>query len=339
MKKPFIIPFFLPHSGCPHRCAFCDQNAITGAGNVRPSAERLHLRIDEFLKYKGKRRGRVQVAFYGGNFMGQSWRDMKALLDEAAAFVKSGQVDGIRFSTRPDTVDEPGLDRLERYPVDTVELGVQSMNDHVLALTGRGHASRETRRAVGLLKARGVEIGLQIMAGLPGEDEASLMVSGREAAGLNPHFVRIYPTLVLKNSQLADWCRQGKYRPLGLEEAVDQVKKLYLLFSEHRIPVIRMGLQPSDDLEKPGAVLAGPYHPAFGHLVHSRIFLDKIQEVMDSQTRGADRVSIQVHPRNVSRVRGLGNKNVDIIKSRGRVGSLRVIPNPVLGEDEVRISF
>ena len=283
----------------------------------------------------------MQVAFYGGNFLGQKWNYIESLLDESVRFVKTGRVDGIRFSTRPDTVNEAVLDMLKKYPVTTVELGVQSMDDRVLSLSRRGHTSRETRSAVHLLRGRNIEIGLQIMAGLPGDDEAKLMASGRDTAELDPHFVRIYPVLVLKNSLLAEWYRQGKYRPLRLGEAIGLVKKLYLLFSEYRIPVIRMGLQPSADLEKAGTVLAGPYHPAFGHLVHSQVFLDKVQALIhsiDSKDAAFDTAFIHVHPRSVSKVRGLKNKNMDIIKSRCHVESLKVIPDPALGEEDVRVS-
>jgi histone acetyltransferase (RNA polymerase elongator complex component) len=152
--RPFIIPVFLPHHGCPHRCIFCNQVTITSTKKNLLDMKQLHLRINEFLKYKKKQRHPVQIAFYGGNFLGLKTDDIKRLLHEAAKFVKDGQVDSIRFSTRPDTINNQRLDAIKQYPVAAIELGVQSMDDQVLATANRGHTSLDTEQAVELLKAR-----------------------------------------------------------------------------------------------------------------------------------------------------------------------------------------
>ena len=116
-------------------------------------------------------------------------------------------------------------------------------------LSQRGHTALDTRRAVALLKERGYAIGLQMMMGLPGQDVSSAMTTALDIAGLYPDFVRIYPTLVLKNSRLEKWYQSGVYEPLSLDAAVTQVKKLYGFFREKQIPVIRMGLQASESLD------------------------------------------------------------------------------------------
>jgi len=167
----------------------------------------------------------------------------------AGEFVSQGLVDSIRFSTRPDTIDARRLDILENYPVATVELGVQSMDDQVLVQAGRGHSASDTIRAVEALKERQLDIGLQMMVGLPGDSDARALTTTRKIADLDPDFVRIYPTVVVENSRLAQWFKKGKYAPLSLEDAVSLVKKIYLLFKQEGIEVIRMGLQASDDLE------------------------------------------------------------------------------------------
>ncbi len=152
------------------------------------------------------------------------------MLNESAKFVESGKVGSIRFSTRPDTITNERLDILKEYPVSTIELGVQSMDDRVLTMAKRGHTSSDTVKAVAVLKERGYEIGLQMMVGLPGDDEATSLATGRRIADLAPDFVRIYPAVVLKNSLLAKWYKEGKYTPLSLEPCVTLVKKLHLLF-------------------------------------------------------------------------------------------------------------
>ena len=238
--RPFIIPVFLPHMGCPHRCAFCNQAAITHSKQNKFPLERIDKYIDTFLNYSGKQRMPVQLAFYGGNFLGLKPDYIKSLLVTASQFVTAGRIDNIRFSTRPDTVDQQRLDLISDAPVLTVELGVQSMDDRVLALSKRGHKSSDTEKAVELLKKRGYEIGLQMMVGLPGDDKYKTFATGRRIAKLSPDFVRIYPAVVLENSLLAKWYRQGNYVPWSLGFCVSIVKELYLFFRKKNIPVIRM---------------------------------------------------------------------------------------------------
>jgi histone acetyltransferase (RNA polymerase elongator complex component) len=335
--RPFIIPIFLPHAGCPHQCVFCNQTAITGVGRNIPTPEALRGQINNFLNYKGKQKKTVQVAFYGGNFLGQPKKDIEYLLYEANKFITAGKVDSIRFSTRPDTIDNERLDMLNGLPVSTVELGVQSMDDQVLAMAKRGHTASDTERAVHRLKKRKYEIGLQLMVGLPGDDEIRSLATGRRVADLSPDFVRIYPTLVLSNSQLAKWYEKGKYIPLSLEAGVTATKKLYLLFAHENIRTIRMGLQISADFEKGATILAGPYHPAFGHLVFSDIFLDRATSVLKSEIIPTDTVSINVHPHSISKMQGLKNRNIEILKRNFHLKSIRIVPDVSLGEDQLAV--
>ncbi len=336
-SRPFIIPVFIPHAGCPHQCVFCNQVSITGAKTKRITPAELQTQIHEFLKYKKENRKPVQIAFFGGNFLGLKSEEIKSLLNSAAEFVSDGQVDGIRFSTRPDTINERCLDIIKDYPVSTVELGVQSMDDHVLTLAGRGHSASDTVRAVEELKERQFSIGLQMMVGLPEDDETGALTTAQRIADLRPDFVRIYPTVVVANSRLAEWFKSGKYVPLSLEESVTLVKQIYLNFKKKGIEVIRMGLQTSEDLEDGTTVLAGPHHPAFGHLVYSEIFLDAVREAIRSYHRLNGCVTIAVNPRNVSKIRGLKNANIKAIKSGFNLNTIKIIPDPSLTEDELAV--
>ncbi|MDM8552723.1 radical SAM protein [Desulfobacterales bacterium HSG2] len=337
IEKPFIIPIFISHKGCPHRCSFCNQTAITGAEPDIPSSEAIRLMVSEFLSYKKEQRKTVQISFYGGNFLGLKENDIVSLLQEAARFTENGSVDSIRFSTRPDTIDNRRLDLIRGFPVSTIELGVQSMDDRVLAMARRGHTSADTEKAAALLKERDYSVGMQMMVGLPGDDEAIAMAAAHKIADLSPDFVRIYPTVVLADSLLARWYDSGKYAPMPLDECVTLVKRLYLFFRERKIPVIRMGLQASEDLLKEGSILAGPYHPAFGHLVHSEIFLDRASSVIESQNAPNETISISVHPRNISKMRGIRNRNIEILKNRFHISSIKVVSDVSLGEDELNI--
>jgi histone acetyltransferase (RNA polymerase elongator complex component) len=299
--------------------------------------DQIRSQIHQFLGYKNDRRKPVQISFYGGNFLGLKIDEIRLLLDLATEFIRQGHVDSIRFSTRPDTITPERLDIIAAYPVATVELGVQSMDDHVLALARRGHSAADTMRAAQQLKEHEYDIGLQMMVGLPGDTEALSLITAEKIAALRPDFVRIYPVLVVKSSRLARWYRNGSYAPLSLAEAVIQVKKLYLLFKKYSIRVIRMGLQASEDLEDGPTVLAGPYHPAFGHLVYSEVFFDAAQEAIDSIKTLSDTITISVNPRSISKMRGLNNENTERLKAKYQLKSVKVVPDASLAADELAI--
>ncbi len=331
IAKPFIIPVFIPHLGCPHRCVFCDQAAITGHTVSPLTAGRFQEQVDSFLAYPHRRAGEVQIAFYGGNFLGLSPRYFVTLLEYAQAYVDCRKVHSIRFSTRPETIQPHAMQIVSRFAVSTIELGVQSMDGQVLTLVKRGHTPADTIQAVSRLKANNYRIGLQMMVGLPGDTGAPSLATARELICLAPDFVRIYPTVVLARSPLAEWFKQGEYQPLSLEKSVTLVKELYLLFKDNGIPVLRMGLQATETLN----ILAGPFHPAFGHLVQAELFLDQAVAALKNVPQGRKLVTILVHPRSVARMRGEKNRNVKILQQLFQPERLVIRPDENIPEDRV----
>lgn len=335
--KPFIIPIFIPHMGCPHRCVFCNQTSITGRTNQTLSPEQVRARITEFLGFKGVHRSPVEVAFYGGNFLGLPTSSRMSLLDEAQRFVEKGQVESIRFSTRPDTVTEASIEALGLYSVRAIEVGAQSMEDTVLRLSQRGHTVEDTRRSVELLKCRGLRVGLQIMPGLPGDTSESILETGLRVAELKPDFVRIYPTIVVTKTLLEKWYFAGRFKPLSLPDAVELTKKLYLLFQARGISVIRMGLQASSSLLEPGSIVAGPFHPAFGHLVHSAIFFELAARELQSQQGLSKSVGLRVCPRDVPKLVGLKRSNIKQLIQQFCLEDVQVLPDPAVPENKVKV--
>lgn len=335
--KPFIIPVFIPHMGCPHRCVFCNQASITGHKDGQPSPQQVRETISEFLEYKTGYRRPVEVAFYGGNFLGLATPYTQDILDEAERFVKKGIVDSIRFSTRPDTVTRNTLKTIGSHTVGAVEVGAQSMDDRVLSMNRRGHSAEDTSSAVKLLKDRGLRVSLQIMPGLPGDTSESIHETGRKIAELSPDFVRIYPALVVKNTVLEKWYRQGRFKPLSLADAVDVTKRLYLLFQARGISVIRMGLQATGSLLKTGAVVAGPFHPAFGHMVHSAIFFDLAAHEIESQQGLSKRIVLKVRPQDIPKVIGLRKENIKRLIQRFDLEHLQVVPDLTIPENTVKL--
>lgn len=347
-EKPLIVPLFIPHVGCPHQCVFCNQKTITGREERPLDGAAMEAAVDEYLGYAKKSGREVQLAFYGGTFLGLPESIAFPLLREAKRLVAEKKITGIRFSTRPDTITEETLDRLSGIPVAAIELGVQSMDDGVLAKAGRGHTACDTERAVYLIRKRGRkqgergrkpgQLGLQMMTGLPGDSGREALETGERITLLAPDFVRIYPTLVLPKSPLADLYENGRYRPQSLSDSVALVKRLYLKFRKRRIPVIRMGLQAQESLSAPSGMLAGPYHPAFGHLIFSALFRDMAEKLLTEDPPTArSPLTIQVHRRSISKMRGQANANIAWLAEKFHLSRIRVTPAPDLSEEMIAI--
>ncbi len=331
--SPFIIPLFIPHLGCPHRCVFCNQHAITGASNdISLFADFLRTGLES-----PKARGRsVQAAFYGGNFSSLSPSLKDSLLGLCRPHLDKGLIDSIRISTRPDTINEDEIRYLVGHGVRTVELGVQSMDDQVLAAAQRGHDARSVEHAVSLLRKANLTVGVQLMPGLPGDTREKTVRSARLAARLRPHLARIYPTLVLRDSVLADLHQKGAYVPLSLEEAVDWTSEVLDIFETAGVRVIRMGLQDSPSLHAEGELIAGPFHPAFGDLVRAARRRSRIDALLAAR-KGAAAVRIRVHPNLAHHVRGRGSRNLDAFRNRWDIDELTLETDDALNKDEIRV--
>lgn len=337
-SKPFIIPLFIPHAGCPHQCAFCDQSSTTGEVAGIPSAEQLHIAIRRFLRYRRDPGRYTEISFYGGNFLGLGTDTIQSMLSLADAYVGNGAVHGIRFSTRPDTIDDHRIALIRDYSVKTIELGAQSMDDRLLEKSRRGHTAEETRQAVKRLRQHPYRLGLQLMVGLPGESDRASRASAEQIAALAPDFVRIYPTLVLRGSPMERWYRQGGFTPLVLDEAVVRAKRLYLVFYRHRIPVVRMGLQPTEELSRGAGVVAGPFHPAFGELVHAAIWRDVLEKAVPPADMAGQTPVVRLHPKLLSRVKGNKNENVEHIRKLRNLSGIEFRTSDKLPMDMILVA-
>jgi len=267
-----VIPVFIPHLGCPRDCVFCNQRSIAAPSEPRP--EEIGAFIAERLAYSGDG---AELAFFGGSFTAISPVKRRAYLEAAYPFVASDRLSGIRLSTRPDAIDETILAELKSFGVTTIELGAQSMDDGLLERANRGHTAADTVRASGLIKDAGFTLILQMMLGLPGDDGHSFETA-RQIAALRPDGVRIYPTVVIRHTRLEEMWRKGEYTPLTVEKAAEICAELIDFFENQNIRVIRAGLNPTEELG--GEVVAGPYHPAFGELCRSRIYMKKAEALL-----------------------------------------------------------
>jgi histone acetyltransferase (RNA polymerase elongator complex component) len=330
-----IIPFFIPHSGCPHQCVFCNQKKITGQMEpVKPSA--IARKINEYLAFKASDKT-ADVAFYGGSFTALPLAVQKEYLEAVQPFLCSGKIGEIRLSTRPDCVTNDILSMLNEYHVKTVELGVQSMDDVVLHRAGRGHTANDTGNAVALLKTCHFNIGLQLMPGLPGDSADTFMKTVDTVVELEPDFVRIYPALVIKDTPLEDLYRSGQYEPLSIADTVTICREALERFDHAGIHVLRIGLQPTGELARPGTIIAGPFHPAIRQLVESSILQDKMSSALRVRRGATDTVSFQVHPKDVSAAIGQHRSNIGLLRKEFGLQKIRIVAsesavrrNPVL---------
>lgn len=327
-QPPVIVPVFLPFQGCKGRCVFCDQKAITSIDEKGVSTETIvRFLSDAFSKARRHEGKKVIVAFYGGTFTNNPLPVIRQILAATSSFREKGLFSSIRVSTRPDSLEEEKLLLMKEYGVDTVELGVQSMNDDVLNRAGRGHSSEHTRDAFYLLKSLGFEVGAQLMAGLPGDSPAIFMDSVEEVIALRPSMVRLYPTVVIEGTALAGLYAGGRYTPLGLEETVSLCAQALARFEEEQIQVIRIGLAPSQELIEGRRMIDGPWHPCLGFLVRSRHYLQKaIKSLPSSDWMGLD-VRVRVPSREITLLRGFRNQGLSALKAALSAKTLTVTPD------------
>ena len=309
-----MIPFFIPHVGCPHVCTFCNQSRITevsGIGYLTP--EYITSTIKDYVG-ESKSDKYWEVCFYGGSFSAINQDLQRQLLLPAYEALKEGRIDGIRCSTRPDAVSDRQLELLRSYGMNTIELGVQSMDDTVLSLAKRGHTSNDVKLAVKQLRKFGFTVGLQLLPGLLGDSWNTIMKTAVEISQLQPDFVRIYPVLVIENTELAEQYKAGIYEPLSLERALQYCSFLKTWFESHQIVVIRTGLQSTEELDAGHSLLAGPYEPAMGELVTNEQWRQRIEHCLDEHTKYFNnpvRAITISYPRNLtSKVRGLKKRNL-----------------------------
>lgn len=313
---PLIIPLFILHQGCPHRCSYCNEEKAVGDYPPLITDTFFRETVHAFLRSRRTGKGPVQIAFYGGNFTGLDRGYQRELLERAGIFIKQGLVESIRISTRPDYLDEENLDFLQQFFVKTVEIGAQSLVDEVLRRSRRGHTSTDVRRAVGLLKRRGFETGMHLMVGLPGDSLAGFAFTVDETIALHPDMVRLHPTLVFSGTELAESFSCGAYLPLTMPEAVSACKYALGKFAAAGIPVIRLGLQTTPEMERKGSIIAGPYHPSFRALVEEALFFDMASLLLSGlNVKGRD-ITFFLSPRDVSSFRGQRNKNVQAIQKQ-----------------------
>lgn len=275
MSRHVNIPVFIPHLGCPNQCVFCNQRTISGVSEFDP--ERLTEIIETALSTTLPD-DEIEIAFFGGSFTGIDRSLMTRLLDIAYAYIREGKVMSIRCSTRPDYINKEILSILKARGVKHIELGLQSTSDRVLDICKRGHTAEDEMAACKMIVDEGFELIGQMMIGLPGATLCDELETAKFIIECGASGARIYPTIVFRGTELCDMACKGNYSPLSVEEAVDRSAKVYSLFFENKINVIRIGLCSSENLSSDQTYYSGPNHPALGEMVINRFYYDKMYE-------------------------------------------------------------
>ena len=320
--KRRIIPVFVPHVGCPNNCVFCDQKKISGA--AAPATPDDVARAIENAAAVVPEGETAELAFYGGSFTAIPTSEQEALLAAARRYDIVGP---IRVSTRPDKIDADAIALLKAYGVETVELGAQSMDDEVLRLSGRGHKAADTERAAELVKGSGLSLILQMMTGLPGDTAEKTLATARKLCSMRPAGVRIYPTVIIRATPLEEMWRAGLYKEHTVAEAVEWCVPVVQTFWDAKIDIIRLGLNPTDDLSG-GTAVAGAYHPALGTLVYSRLYLELARELLAGAGE-LDRATLGVDPRAVSYMAGLRRENTLALEKEFAPVKIKIVPAKV----------
>ncbi len=300
-----VIPVFLPMLACPHRCVYCNQYVISGQQKL-PSLEQVTALIDRNLQTISPDCHK-RVAFFGGSFTCLPEPVQNRYLDAVQSYLQEGRIEGIQLSTRPDYIDDHILQNLKNKGVTLIELGAQSLDDDILARSGRGHTVADVENASRLIRQHGIDLGLQMMIGLPGDTKAKALRTAEQIVAFGASCTRIYPTLVVDGTALADDYRSGKYAPLSLEDAVDWCKELYRYFQANRVTVLRLGLHPTKDLREGEHLLAGPFHVSFKELVLTALWHDRIEDQIARE--GREDVIVMVPSGEMNYAVGYGSAN------------------------------
>ncbi len=323
------ISIFVPHIGCPNKCSFCDQRHITGIFKAPRQSDVVRV-VNQAKTGKHFCSETAEIAFFGGSFTAINRGYMLDLLATASRFVEDGTVTGIRISTRPDAIDREILSVLKENHVTAIELGAQSMNNRVLRMNNRGHTAKDVKTAATMIREEGFELGLQMMTGLYGDHDRSAVETAMKLIALQPATVRIYPTIVLKDTDLAALYADHIYQPQTLNEAVNLAAELYDMFTRAGIRVIRLGLHSIEEK----AYIAGPWHPAFSEICQSQIMLNRVLSVLHQPGR----YLIRVGKSDVSKMIGQSRKNMIFLKSKGydcRVAACDTLGNLAFEIEEV----
>ena len=339
-KSHYIIPIFVPHEGCPHDCVFCNQNSITGT-STKVDAMYVEQVVNEYLKTITSEGAIIEISFFGGTFTAIQMEKQIELLTVAKKYKDNNKIKFIRLSTRPDYIDDNILRNLKKYSVDIIELGVQSLDEDVLLKSGRGHTAQDVERASKLIKQYGFVLGHQVMLGLPGDSIEKDIETAKGVIALKPDICRIYPALIIKDTHMETMYIEKSFKPYTLSEAINISKVIYLMMIANQINVIRIGLQPTEEISEGNELIAGPFHPAFRELVEGSLYNDLLYDIIINDfysDSSLNKILVKINPKDISKLYANGKSFFNDIKKQISTFSIEVFQDISLKRGSISVS-
>lgn len=251
------IPVMAKPSRCPGNCIYCPSEPSVPKSYTMESPAALAARKHDYdpgrqvearisiLERMGHPTDKIELIVLGGTFLAYppqyQYQFVKscfdALNERGSSTLEEAQKSnqsakhrsvGLCIETRPDWCDPEKVARMLAFGVTRVELGVQTLDDEIYRLIRRGHGVKEVIEATRLLKDNGFKVYHHWMPGLPGSTpELDLQLFKRlfDDQEFRPDGLKIYPTLVVKGTELEDWYRAGRYQPYSREEMIDLIAR------------------------------------------------------------------------------------------------------------------
>ena len=320
--KHRTIPIFVPELACPNQCIYCNQRIISGQLQI-PSDQEIIDTIERNLSTFDSDTF-VELGFFGGNFTGIEFDEQQRLFSLIKPYRDKGIIKEVRLSTRPDYINDEIMELMIQNNVSTIELGVQSLDDEVLATVQRGYTSQQVYDACSLIRKAGIRLGMQMMVGLPNDTPEKCLYTAKQIVQCGAENTRIYPTLVIQHTKLADWYNKGIYKPLALNDAIQWVKPILYHFETNNVTVLRVGLHPTEGFINGSDYLAGPFHVAFKELVQTEIWNDILSSTRICNKK--ENIMVEVPAKQINAAVGHHAKNKKALEEKFGT-KIKFVPN------------
>ena len=314
MKEHYIIPIFVSQLTMKSNSILYRNDSSEQKTSI--TKEKVREIIENYLKNVENEETKVEIVFCGGSFTSIEEEKQEELLNIAYEYLENKKVDSIRILANADEINKEILKKLKRYKVKTIELETPSTNDYILKRIGEKYNLQDIKKASKMIKWNGFRLGYHMMVGLPESTRIDEVNTAKELIKLKPKMVRIYTTLVIKNTQLEKEYEEGKYKPLSIVQAVEICKDLVRMFADKNIDILNVGISAEDEAElnKTSKIISGPCHPAFRQLVESAMWYDAIVEKIKKLNVKVKEVEVTVNPKDSDNVIGHKKENVQKLK-------------------------
>jgi len=259
MTKPFP---------CPGTCIYCpgpssqpgEKVAQSYTGREPAALRSIHNNYDPYkqvqsrikdLEAIGHKIDKIELIVMGGTFLStdldyqenfikgalEGVTEKKTQnLEEAKKFAEKSKrrLIGLTIETRPDYCKEEDVDKMLNYGTTRVEIGIQTIHNYIYELVNRGHTTSDSIEAIRIAKDAGLKVNAHIMPNLPGSNytkDLELFETLFSNSDYCPDMLKIYPTLVIKGTELYNWWLNGEYTPYSIDKLVDLIANV-----KHKLP-------------------------------------------------------------------------------------------------------